>query len=88
MCLKTSSLALREAYRFKMFDNRVTRVLLVPSSRKWQEGGKLRYKELHDFYFFPDVIMVINKGGWKGQGMWHAGEKKNKLKAVGLKHLK
>ena len=50
-------------------------------------GGELHNKELHDFYFFPDLIMVIKQRRMERAG--HVARKgKKKLKTVGLKRLK
>jgi hypothetical protein len=32
----------------------------------------LHNDELHDLYTPPNIVKVLNKGGWGGLDMWHA----------------
>jgi hypothetical protein len=61
---ETWSLTLREDHTLRVFENRVLRRMFGPK-RDEMTGGwrKLHDEDLHDFYYSPSIVRVINQGG-------------------------
>jgi hypothetical protein len=59
-----------EEHRLRVFENRVLRRIFGPK-RDEVTGGcrKLINKELRDLYSSPNIIRMINQGGWDGRVM-------------------
>jgi hypothetical protein len=56
--------------RLEVFENRVLRRIFGPK-RDEEPGGwrKLHNEDLHDLYFSPNIIRIINSRGMKWVGM-------------------
>jgi hypothetical protein len=72
---ETWSLTLREEHRLRVSENRVLRRIFVPKRDEVTgEWRKLHSEELHNLYFFPNIIMQIKSRlggtcGMHGRGM-------------------
>jgi hypothetical protein len=54
------SLTLREEHSLRVFENRVLRRIFGPKRDEVTgEWRKLQYEELHDLYFSPSIIRII-----------------------------
>jgi hypothetical protein len=76
---ETWSLTLREENRLKVFENRVRRRIFGPKRDEVKgEWRKLHNKELHNFYFSPNVIRQIKsrRMRWAGH-VARMGEERN-----------
>jgi hypothetical protein len=85
----TSSLALREEHRLRVYENRVLRRIFGPEREK-VEGGwrRLHNEELHNLYGTLNIIRVIKSR--RMRGVWHVarvGEMRNENILVGRDHL-
>jgi hypothetical protein len=57
---ETWSLALREEYRLRVYDNRVPRRIFRPKRDEVTGGwGKLSNEEFHELYSSPSIIRII-----------------------------
>jgi hypothetical protein len=57
---ETWSLTLGEEHRLKVFENRVLRRIFGPKREGDGSWRKLHNDELHDLYFSPNIVRVIN----------------------------
>jgi hypothetical protein len=76
---ETWSLALREAHRLGVFENRVMRRIFGPKKDEViGEWRNMRNAELHDLYSSPSIIRIIKtrKMRWAGH-VTRMGEKRN-----------
>ena len=54
-----------------MFENRVLRRVFGPKRDEVTgEWRKLHKEELNDLYSLPNIVWVVNRDEWDGQGMW------------------
>ena len=68
---ETWSLTLREERRLRVFENRVLRRVFGPKRDEVTgEWRKLHKEELNDLYSLPNIVWVVNRDEWDGQGMW------------------
>jgi hypothetical protein len=63
--VKTSPSTLKEENRFRVFQNKVLRVVFGPKRREVTEGwGKLHNEELRNFYSSPIKMIKLRKIRW------------------------
>jgi hypothetical protein len=61
---ETRSLALREEYRLRVFENKVLRRIFGPKRDEVRGGWrKLHNEELHNLYGSPNIIGISNTPG-------------------------
>jgi hypothetical protein len=78
------SLTLREKQRLRVFENKVLRRIFGPKRDDVTGGWRnLHNEELHDLYFSPSIIRIINSRRmlWAGH-VARMGEKRNSFKLL------
>ena len=59
---------LREDLRLRVFENMMLRKLSRRKKKVRGDWRKFRNDDSHDLYSSPNIILVLNQGGWGGRG--------------------
>jgi hypothetical protein len=65
---ETWSLTLREEYRLRVFENKVSRIFAPKRDEVTGGWRKLHNEELQNLYYSPNVISIIKSGRMRWEG--------------------